>query len=229
MDQSILPVTACYIHEKEPHRVFAFVKRAFDLAASLALIVLLLPLMAVVAVIAAADTKGAPIFAQTRMGRNNQPFKMLKFRTMSVNAPANVATNRLHDAERFISPVGAVLRKYSLDELPQLFNILKGDMSMIGPRPVVLTERKLLRLRVENGACSVRPGLTGWSQIHGRDKLPFRDKAALDGYYAAHISLAMDVKILFRTFGYVLHGSDVCEGDHTPANDVQPSRRDRSA
>ena len=170
MVQRILPVTTCYVGTQDAKKGFAFAKRAFDIVVSLVMIVALLPLLLVLAAISAVDTKGCPLFAQTRMGRNNQPFKMLKFRTMNVNAPANVATHKLRDAARYISPVGEVLRKFSLDELPQLFNILKGDMSFVGPRPVVLSEKDLISLRVRNGACTVRPGLTGWSQIHGRDR-----------------------------------------------------------
>mgnify|MGYP000964231929 FL=1 len=196
MVQRILPVTTCYVGTQDAKKGFAFAKRAFDIVGSLVMIVALLPLLLVLAAISAVDTKGCPLFAQTRMGRNNQPFKMLKFRTMNVNAPANVATHKLRDAARYISPVGEVLRKFSLDELPQLFNILKGDMSFVGPRPVVLSEKDLISLRVRNGACPVRPGLTGWSQIHGRDRLPIRQKAELDGYYAQNQSMELEFSIL---------------------------------
>ena len=194
------------------------------------MIVALLPLLLVLAAISAVDTKGCPLFAQTRMGRNNQPFKMLKFRTMNVNAPANVATHKLRDAARYISPVGEVLRKFSLDELPQLFNILKGDMSFVGPRPVVLSEKDLISLRVRNGACTVRPGLTGWSQIHGRDRLPIRQKAELDGYYAQNQSMELEFSILLKTVSYVLHSTGVHEGAD-PSISASPAmqREERSA
>ena len=134
---------------REPARtqtVYAFVKRSFDIICSLLLIVLLMPVLLVVAVISAVDTKSNPLFIQTRMGRNNRPFRMIEFRTMSPKAPSNMATHRFTDALDYISPVGGALRKLSLDELPQLFNILIGDMSFVGPRPVVLTE---------TGPCSV--------------------------------------------------------------------------
>ena len=212
MVQRILPVTTCYVGTQDAKKGFAFAKRAFDIVVSLVMIVALLPLLLVLAAISAVDTKGCPLFAQTRMGRNNQPFKMLKFRTMNVNAPANVATHKLRDAARYISPVGEVLRKFSLDELPQLFNILKGDMSFVGPRPVVLSEKDLISLRVRNGACTVRPGLTGWSQIHGRDRLPIRQKAELDGYYAQNQSMELEFSILLKTVSYVLHSTGVHEG-----------------
>ncbi len=230
MVQRILPVTTCYVGTQDAKKGFAFAKRAFDIVVSLVMIVALLPLLLVLAAISAVDTKGCPLFAQTRMGRNNQPFKMLKFRTMNVNAPANVATHKLRDAARYISPVGEVLRKFSLDELPQLFNILKGDMSFVGPRPVVLSEKDLISLRVRNGACTVRPGLTGWSQIHGRDRLPIRQKAELDGYYAQNQSMELEFSILLKTVSYVLHSTGVHEGAD-PSISASPAmqREERSA
>ena len=230
MVQRILPVTTCYVGTQDAKKGFAFAKRAFDIVVSLVMIVALLPLLLVLAAISAVDTKGCPLFAQTRMGRNNQPFKMLKFRTMNVNAPANVATHKLRDAARYISPVGEVLRKFSLDELPQLFNILKGDMSFVGPRPVVLSEKDLISLRVRNGACTVRPGLTGWSQIPGRDRLPIRQKAELDGYYAQNQSMELEFSILLKTVSYVLHSTGVHEGAD-PSISASPAmqREERSA
>ena len=230
MVQRILPVTTCYVGTQDAKKGFAFAKRASDIVVSLVMIVALLPLLLVLAAISAVDTKGCPLFAQTRMGRNNQPFKMLKFRTMNVNAPANVATHKLRDAARYISPVGEVLRKFSLDELPQLFNILKGDMSFVGPRPVVLSEKDLISLRVRNGACTVRPGLTGWSQIHGRDRLPIRQKAELDGYYAQNQSMELEFSILLKTVSYVLHSTGVHEGAD-PSISASPAmqREERSA
>ena len=230
MVQRILPVTTCYVGTQDAKKGFAFAKRAFDIVVSLVMIVALLPLLLVLAAISAVDTKGCPLFAQTRMGRNNQPFMMLKFRTMNVNAPANVATHKLRDAARYISPVGEVLRKFSLDELPQLFNILKGDMSFVGPRPVVLSEKDLISLRVRNGACTVRPGLTGWSQIHGRDRLPIRQKAELDGYYAQNQSMELEFSILLKTVSYVLHSTGVHEGAD-PSISASPAmqREERSA
>ena len=230
MVQRILPVTTCYVGTQDAKKGFAFAKRAFDIVVSLVMIVALLPLLLVLAAISAVDTKGCPLFAQTRMGRNNQPFKMLQFRTMNVNAPANVATHKLRDAARYISPVGEVLRKFSLDELPQLFNILKGDMSFVGPRPVVLSEKDLISLRVRNGACTVRPGLTGWSQIHGRDRLPIRQKAELDGYYAQNQSMELEFSILLKTVSYVLHSTGVHEGAD-PSISASPAmqREERSA
>ncbi len=229
MVQRILPVTTCYVEGHDPKRGFAFVKRTFDIVLSAVLIVVLFPILLILALIAAIDTKGSPLFFQTRMGRNNQPFKMLKFRTMDSSAPANVATHQLQDAERYISPVGAKLRKLSVDELPQLFNILKGDMSFVGPRPVILAEKDLLSLRVRNGACMVRPGLTGWSQVNGRDNLPIREKAEMDGFYAKNLSFKMELAVLTKTVTCVLRGSDVQEGANPDITNTQKERSKQSA
>lgn len=206
---------------------FRVAKRAFDIVFSLLLMVALSPVALIVAVVAAVDTKGSPLFVQKRMGRYNQPFSMLKFRTMSVSAPANVATYELRHADRYISKVGGVLRKLSLDELPQLWNIFVGDMSFVGPRPVVLTETDLLARRTANGAASVRPGLTGLAQVNGRDDVAVREKARLDGLYARKQGLALDWHILCRTVDCVLHARGVTEGAN-PAI-AAPQRKRRSA
>lgn len=137
---------------------------------------------------------------------------MLKFRTMYVHAPSNVATNALAGSDKYITPVGRFLRRTSLDEIPQLWNILKGDMSFVGPRPVVLTEKDLLQLRREYGADRVRPGITGLAQIRGRDTLPIRQKAKYDAYYAKHASVWLDIRILKETMRCVLTGDGIREG-----------------
>ena len=137
---------------------------------------------------------------------------MLKFRTMKSTAPADVATRELRNPERYITPVGRFLRHTSLDELPQLWNILKGDMSFVGPRPVVLTETDLLELRTQNKACTVRPGLTGWAQVNGRDDVPVVEKAKMDAEYARRMSFKMDCRVLVKTVGYVLKSKGIHEG-----------------
>ena len=210
--QKVLPMSYYYISYQRQRRAYTAVKRLLDIVLSLVMLVALLPLELVIAVIAAADTKGTPIFVQQRMGRYNKPFKMLKFRTMSVDAPANVATHKLSDAESYISRVGGLLRKLSLDELPQLWNILKGDMSFIGPRPVVLTETALLKRRRELGADRVRPGITGLAQVKGRDDVPIRHKARYDAFYADHRSARLDGWILLRTVRFVITGAGIREG-----------------
>lgn len=210
--QKVLAWSDYYVPAKRPTKGYLFCKRTLDIVFSFSMIVLLSPLLATAAVVAAVDTHGSPIFVQTRMGRRGRPFKVYKFRTMSVNAPANVATYLLNDAESYISRVGGFLRRTSIDELPQLFNILKGDMSFVGPRPVVLTETELLELRRRNGAGIVRPGLTGLAQVSGRDDVCVGLKAKLDSDYVADMCFATDMRIVFKTIGNVLRSEGVTEG-----------------
>ena len=210
--QKILLLDRSYTERGRRRMGFLLVKRTFDVLASFCMLLVLLPLGLLVALICALDTKSSPIFSQERMGRGDKPFRIYKFRTMSPRTPADVATHQLVGAENYISRTGRVLRKLSLDELPQLWNILKGDMSFVGPRPVVLTETDLLRLRSRNGASSVRPGLTGLAQVSGRDCVTVPEKARLDGQYARCQSAALDCRILLKTVGYVLHSSGVVEG-----------------
>ncbi len=210
--QKVLVLNDYYVPAKRPTREYLFCKRALDIVVSFLMLLLLLPVLAVVAVAAAADTHGSPIFVQERMGRAGKSFRVYKFRTMSVNAPANMPTYLFNDANSYISRVGGFLRKTSLDELPQLWNILKGDMSFVGPRPVVLQETELLDLRRKNGAGIVRPGLTGLAQISGRDDVCVGLKAKLDGEYAANMSLFGDIKIFLKTFINVLKSEGVTEG-----------------
>ena len=157
--QKIVPLSGYAGSAKKQKRVYAFVKRSFDIVASLAALLVLSPLFLVVSVICALDTKGKPLFVQQRMGRNNVPFLVFKFRTMNVAAPREVATHKLENPDQYISRVGETLRKLSIDELPQLINVLIGNMSIVGPRPVVLTETDLIALRKRNGANSIRPGI----------------------------------------------------------------------
>ncbi len=224
---NVVSLNARHAGVKTPRRSFLAVKRVLDVVFSLILLIVLLPIELAVAVVSAIDTKSSPLFIQTRMGRNNRPFKCLKFRTMSADAPQNVATRDL-EAQKYISRTGGILRKLSLDELPQLWNILKGDMSFVGPRPIVLTEEELLRLRRLHGADTVRPGLTGWAQIHGRDNVRVAQKAFMDGYYARHATFVMDLKILVKTVKYVLTSEGVVEGHSTPAPVAVENRRTAS-
>ncbi len=203
-------------------------KRCLDVLFSLMFIIALSPVMAIVAIVAAIDTKGSPIFVQDRMGRFDTPFKIYKFRTMSVLAPANVATHKLENPEKYISRVGELLRRMSLDELPQLFNVLKGDMSFVGPRPVVLSERDLLRLRHRNGASRVRPGITGLAQISGRDTVTVYEKARLDSKYAKTYSLKEDMSILVKTAMQVIHSEGIVEGANAEIT-AQPTKTRHTA
>ena len=145
------------------------------------------------------DSPGPIFFRQKRAGKNGTYFYIYKFRTMRIDTPHDMPTHMLNNPDLFITRVGRFLRKTSLDELPQLFNILKGDMALVGPRPALWNQYDLLTEREQYGANSVRPGLTGWAQIHGRDELPIRQKAELDGYYVHHIQLKMDLECLWRT------------------------------
>ncbi len=204
-------------------RLYRLTKRLFDFTVALLLILLLAIPMLCVAVAVKVDSKGPVIFRQKRMGKGNRPFSCLKFRSMSVEAPHDCKTAELTDADRYITRIGNFIRRCSLDELPQLFNILVGQMSFVGPRPVVLTETHLLDLRTQNGAYSVKPGLTGLAQVSGRDLLGDEEKARLDAEYAHSASFLTDLRIMGRTFGYVLHRKDIQEGEQAvTAQSVSP-------
>lgn len=189
-----------------------FFKRFFDIVLSiLAIIILALPML-IIAIIVKATSKGPAIFVQDRVGRNGKTFKFYKFRSMRVDAPHDVATREIN-GESYITKVGAFLRRTSLDELPQLFCILRGDMSIVGPRPVVCSETELTEKRRQTGALAVRPGLTGLAQIRARDKLTNMSlKADVDGEYAKKITFWGDVKIILKTVVVVLREDGIEEG-----------------
>lgn len=173
-------------------------KRIFDLILSLVLIVLLsLPMLAI-AVLIKLMSRGPAIFWTDRVGVNNAIFKMAKFRTMKLNTP-QVATHLMENPERYLIPAGEFLRKYSLDELPQLFNVLKGDMSFVGPRPALFNQDDLVELRTKKDIHTLIPGVTGWAQVNGRDDLPIPVKVSFDEYYLNHRYLAFDLYIIFLT------------------------------
>jgi O-antigen biosynthesis protein WbqP len=178
-------------------------KRFFDLFMSvLASIILLIPAV-FVALVVRLTSEGPIIYWSDRVGRYNKIFKMPKFRTMRVNTPA-VATHLMVNAEQHLTPVGSFLRKSSLDELPQLWSIMKGDMGFVGPRPALFNQDDLTALRTEQGVHELVPGITGWAQIQGRDELPIPEKVKMDVYYLKHRSLWFDLKILWRTLIVVL-------------------------
>lgn len=187
-------------------------KRLLDIALSLFWLVALSPLFVLVALIIRIDSDGPAIFRQIRCGRNGRLFVIYKFRTMMTAAPANIATAQLEHPQRYITPVGRFLRQTSLDELPQLWNVLKGDMSFVGPRPVIPSEAYLLRLRHRFGADTVRPGITGLAQIRGRDTLSPWIKAQYDTEYAFNCSFLLDCYILFSTLRCVLRREGIHEG-----------------
>ncbi len=189
-----------------------FVKRLLDfILAFLALVVLAIPML-IVALVVKFTSKGPIFFWQKRVGMNKETFMMPKFRSMYTETPSDMPTHLLQDPSRWITPVGKVLRKTSLDELPQLLVILTGKMSFIGPRPALWNQDDLVAERDKYGANDVRPGLTGWAQINGRDELPIPVKAKLDGEYIENLSFGMDVKCFFGTFAAVLFSKGVVEG-----------------
>lgn len=192
--------------------MYSFFKRLLDIVLSLTALIVLAPLLLVLALLVKLDSPGPALFKQKRVGRNEKLFDIYKFRSMYTSAPRDVATSELQNAESHITRVGRVLRKTSLDELPQLFNVLKGEMSLIGPRPLVPNEKDIHELRREKGAYRVRPGITGWAQVNGRDCVLPVDKALLDGYYADHISFGLDVKIIIFSVICVLTARGVREG-----------------
>ena len=183
-------------------------KRLFDLVAAVAAgIVLFLPIVWV-GVLVRITSPGPALYWSNRVGRNNVIFKMLKFRTMRVGTPS-VATHLLTDPDEWLTPIGGFLRRTSLDELPQLWNILRNDMSFVGPRPALYNQDDLIALRQEKGVDQLMPGLTGWAQINGRDELPIPEKVKLDAEYLHRQSFWFDLKILWRTFLKVLKRDDV--------------------
>ena len=175
------------------------VKRLLDLTlALLSLVILVWPLI-VVAILVRLTSRGPIIYWSDRVGRGNKIFRMPKFRTMRVDTPA-VATHLLSDPKRYLTPVGSFLRKSSLDELPQLWSILCGDMSFVGPRPALFNQDDLVALRTEHGVDKALPGLTGWAQVNGRDELSIPEKVSLDAAYVERQSLSFDIRILVLTF-----------------------------
>jgi O-antigen biosynthesis protein WbqP len=183
-------------------------KRIFDLTLALvAVIVLALPLL-LVALAVCLTSPGPVLYWSDRVGRNNLIFKMPKFRSMKTGTPA-VATHLLSRPDSYLTPIGSFLRKSSLDELPQLLTIVKGDMSFVGPRPALFNQHDLISLRTRAGVHTLLPGLTGWAQINGRDELPIPDKVALDVAYLKNKSFWLDVKIIFMTGFKVLKSDNV--------------------
>lgn len=189
-----------------------YIKRIFDAVLSLVGIICLSWLFLIIIIAIKLDSKGPVFFKQKRIGIHKSHFQILKFRTMRTDTPKDMPTHLLADPDQFITPVGKFLRKTSLDELPQLFNILKGEMAVIGPRPALWNQFDLIEERDKYGANDVRPGLTGWAQIHGRDELEIEDKAALDGFYVNHLSFMLDIKCFFGTIKSVLGSEGVVEG-----------------
>ena len=197
-----------YIQNFEPNnnkkQLYSFIKRFFDIAVSLAMLFFLSPLMLIIAIAIKCDSRGSVIFKQQRMGKNKTSYYCYKFRTMKTDAPHDCATSQLENKEQYLTRIGRFLRKSSLDELPQLWCVLVGDMSFIGYRPLVLTEKKCNEMRDKLGVFSAKPGISGYAQVLGRDDVYYKNKAVLDAEYVKNASLIFDLKLIFRTVAVVL-------------------------
>ena len=189
-----------------------FFKRLLDIILSGCAIVILSPLLLIIAVAIKIDDPGPVLFRQKRVGIHKTHFSIMKFRTMKMDTPKDTPTHLLENPEQYITKVGKFLRKSSLDELPQIFQIFTGKMSIIGPRPALWNQFDLIAERDKYGANDVRPGLTGWAQINGRDELPIEVKARFDGEYVEKLSFLFDCKCFFGTIGAVLKHDGVVEG-----------------
>ena len=188
------------------------IKRILDFSLSTVGLVILSPIYGILVIAIKADSKGPILFKQKRVGIHKQHFNIYKFRTMSIDTPKDTPTHMLKNPDQYITKVGRFLRKTSLDELPQIFNIIKGEMSIIGPRPALWNQEDLIAERDQYGANDVRPGLTGLAQISGRDELEIPIKAKLDGQYVKNISFPFDCKMFFKTITSVLKNEGVQEG-----------------
>ena len=198
--------------------MYGVLKRFFDIILSLVAIIVFSWLLIIIAIAIVVEDKGNILFKQKRIGKNKKEFYIYKFRTMKVSTPKDVPTHLLDNPESYITKIGGFLRKTSLDELPQLFNILRGDMSIVGPRPALWNQFDLIDLRDKNGSNSVRPGLTGWAQVNGRDELPIDVKAGFDGEYIKKMSIVFDIKIILMTVVSVFTSKGVREGRNESSN-----------
>lgn len=188
-------------------------KRIIDVLISGISLVILSGIFLIIGILIKITSKGPIFFKQKRIGKNNELFEFYKFRTMKVGTP-NVATDKLGDSKSYLTTVGKVLRKTSLDELPQFINIIKGDMTFVGPRPALYNQYELKELRTKANVYTLVPGVTGWAQINGRDHNDDEQKTELDRYYLENKSFMLDIKILFLTFFKVLKAEGVIEGGH---------------
>lgn len=192
--------------------MYLYVKRLIDVVLSLTALIVLLPFTIILVVLMKFDDPGPIFFKQKRVGIHRSFFEILKFRTMKMNTPKDCPTHLLENPEQYITRLGKILRKTSLDELPQLINILKGDMSIVGPRPALWNQYDLIAERDRYGANDVVPGLTGWAQINGRDEISIEEKARFDGEYVRSMGFCFDLDIIIKTFFSVLIHKGVQEG-----------------
>lgn len=212
---------------------YTSIKRAIDIILSLIGLIVLLPVFLLLVILIKIDSRGPVLFKQKRVGKAKSYFYMLKLRTMRVDTPKETPTHLLENPKKYITRVGKYLRKTSMDELPQIWNILVGQMSIIGPRPALWNQYDLIKERDKYGANDIKPGLTGWAQINGRDELPIEVKARLDGEYVYMMSFGLDVKCFFWTIISVLKIDGVVEGgtgslgykNATTKNEIRSSRK----
>ena len=202
---------------------YRILKDILDRSISFILILFLIPFMAIIWMLIKITSNGAAIFHQKRVGLHMREFEMYKFRTMKRDTPDCVPTLELAEIKDHTTAIGTFLRKTSIDELPQLFNILRGDMSLIGPRPVISKETSLISIRDEKGVYNVKPGLTGYAQINGRDNVSALDKAIMDEYYMQNISFWFDLRIVLMTIGKVLKSEDIYGGEQNEVERAQTS------
>jgi len=203
------------------------VKRLFDFILALIGLILLSPLFLIIIISIKLDSKGPVFFKQKRVGVNKSHFNILKFRTMRIDTPKDMPTHLLKNPEQYITKVGKFLRKTSLDELPQILNIIAGSMAIVGPRPALWNQYDLIAERDKYGANNIRPGLTGWAQINGRDTVSIEDKARYDGDYVENLGVKMDVKCFIGTIVTVLKRDGVLEGgvkEVVKGNEVEVQR-----
>ena len=193
-------------------KIYFIFKRLLDIIISIMVLVILMPFLLIFSIIIKLESKGPVLFKQKRIGKNKRMFTIYKYRTMRTDTPKDMPTHMLKDAQSYITRFGNIMRKTSIDELPQLINIIKGNMSIIGPRPALWNQYDLVEERDKYHANDIRPGLTGWAQVNGRDELEIPVKAKYDGEYVEKISLWFDIKIFFKTIINVFKHEGIVEG-----------------
>ena len=198
-----------------------YVKTFLDLCFALVGLIIALPFIAVIVLIIKLEDGGPILFKQKRFGQNKQPFTVYKFRSMKTTAPSEVSTNSLLNPEDHITRFGKIMRKLSLDEIPQLINVLRGEMSLVGPRPVILKEVDLVTLRQKYKANSCKPGITGWAQVNGRDELRIQEKARMDGEYVRNLGPWMDLKCILMTIYAVISIKGHREGSYRSVSESE--------
>lgn len=192
--------------------MYRYIKRVMECLLALAGLVILSPVFLILIIAIKLDSRGPVLFKQKRVGIHKRYFNILKFRTMKIDTPRDMPTHMLEEPQQYITRTGRFLRRTSMDELPQIINILKGDMSLIGPRPALWNQYDLIEARELYGANDVLPGLTGWAQVNGRDELEIEEKARLDGYYVQNMSPLLDLRCFFKTFFSVAKHQGIVEG-----------------